>query len=54
MNWLLIEEGIDFALIKLIFNGLNNKNMPENLQLKLSKEKRTEKFSYVSASERKH
>ena len=39
MNWLLIEEGIDFALIKLIFNGLNNKNMPENLQLKLSKEK---------------
>ena len=39
MNWLLIEERIDFALMKLVFNGLNNKNMPENLQLKLSKEK---------------
>ena len=26
--------------MKLVFNGLNNKNMPENLQLKLSKEKR--------------
>ena len=41
MNWLLIEEGIDFALMKLVFNGLNNKNMLENLQLKLSKEKRS-------------
>ena len=40
LNWLLIEEKIDFALIKLVFSGLNNKNMPENLQLKLSKEKR--------------
>ena len=39
LNWLLIEERIDFALMKLVFNGLNNKNMPENLQLKLSKEK---------------
>ena len=27
--------------MKLIFNGLNNKNVPENLQLKLSKEKRS-------------
>ena len=25
--------------MKLVFNGLNNKNMPENLQIKLSKEK---------------
>ena len=41
LNWLLIEEIIDFALMKLVFNGLNNKNMPENLQLKLSKEKRS-------------
>ena len=39
--WLLIEERIAFALMKLVFNGLNNKNMPENLQLKLSKEKRS-------------
>ena len=38
LNWLLIEERIDFALMKLVFNGLNNKNMPENFQLKLSKE----------------
>ena len=38
LNWLLTEERIDFALMKLVFNGLN-KNMPENLQLKLSKEK---------------
>ena len=41
LNWLLIEEVIYFALTKLVFNGLNNKNMPENLQLKLSKEKRS-------------
>ena len=27
--------------MKLLFSGLNNKNMPENLQLKLSKEKRS-------------
>ena len=40
LNWLLIEERIGFALMKLVFNGLNNKNMPENLQLELSKEKR--------------
>ena len=38
-NWLLIEERVDFALKKLVFNGLNNKNMPENLQIKLSNEK---------------
>ena len=39
LNWLLIKERVDFALMKLVFNGLNNKNIPENLQLKLSKEK---------------
>ena len=27
--------------MKLVFNGLNSQNMPENLQLKLSKEKRS-------------
>ena len=32
LNWLLIEERIDSALMKLVFNELNNKNMPENLQ----------------------
>ena len=37
----MIEERIDFALMRLFFNGLNNKNVPENLQLKLSKEKRS-------------
>ena len=37
LNWLLIEERIGFALMKLDFNGLNNKDMPENLQLKLCK-----------------
>ena len=41
LNWLLIEERIDFALMKLVFNGLNDKNMPENLQLKLSKKTRS-------------
>ena len=41
LNWLLLEERIDIALMKLVFNGLNNKNMPENLQPKLSKEKRS-------------
>ena len=40
LNWSLIEETIDFPLMKLVFNELDNKNMPENLQLKLSKEKR--------------
>ena len=32
---------LEFALMKLVFNGLSNKNMPENLQLRLSKEKRS-------------
>ena len=41
MNWLFIEERIDFAPMKLVLNGLNNKNIPENLQLKLSKEKQS-------------
>ena len=31
LKWLLIEKRIDFALMKLGFNGLNNKKMPENL-----------------------
>ena len=38
--------------MKLVFNRLNNKNMPENLQLKLSKEKPSlRKNCYKSASE---
>ena len=41
LNWLVIEERIDFTLMKLVFNGLNNKNMSEDLQLKLSEEKRS-------------
>ena len=40
LNWLWIEKRIDFALPKLVFNGLN-KDMPENLQPKLSTEKRS-------------
>ena len=28
-------------LMKPVFNGLNNKNIPENVQLKLSKEKQS-------------
>ena len=28
-------------LMKPVFNGLNNKNMPKNAQLKLSKEKQS-------------
>ena len=40
-NWLLIEERIDFALMKLVFNRLNNQTMPENLQVKFSKQKRS-------------
>ena len=52
LNWLLIEERIGFALMKLVFDGLNNKNMAENLQLKLSKKMIvTEKINYTSASE---
>ena len=34
LKWLLIEERINFAFMKPDFNGLNNKNMPENLHLK--------------------
>ena len=41
LNWLVTEERIGFALMKLVFNGLNNKSMPEILRLKLSKEKRS-------------
>ena len=41
LNWLLIKKRIEFAVMKLVYNRLNNKNMPENLQLKLSKEKRS-------------
>ena len=40
LNWLWIEKRIDFALPKLVFNGLN-KDMLENLQPKLSTEKRS-------------
>ena len=50
--WLLLEERTDFALMKLVFKGLNNKNMPDNyaLQLKLPKKTIvTEKLSYASA-----
>ena len=41
LNWLSTKKRIDFALMKPVFNGLNNKNMPGNLRLKLSKEKRS-------------
>ena len=36
LKWFLVEETIDFAIIKLVFNELNKKNMPENLQLKVA------------------
>ena len=36
---MVIDKRIDFALMKLGLNGLNNKNMSEDLLLKLSKEK---------------
>ena len=36
----MVEEREDFALIKFVFDGLNNKHKPENLRLKLSREKR--------------
>ena len=35
LNWLLIEERIDFELMKLVFNELNHKNMPENFTAKI-------------------
>ena len=35
LKCLLFEERIDFAMMKLAFNGLNKKNMPENLELKV-------------------
>ena len=41
LNWLLIEERIDFEFMKFVFNGLNKKNMAENLRLELPKEKRS-------------
>ena len=41
LNWLLIRKKIEFAVMKRVYNGLNNKNIPENLQLKLSKEKQS-------------
>ena len=36
---MVIDKRIDFALMKLVLNGLNNKSMSEDLLLKLSKEK---------------
>ena len=39
--WLSIEKRIDFAIMKLIYNGLNKKNMLENLQSNVVKVKRT-------------
>ena len=34
LNWLLVKEIIDFAMMKLAFAGLYKKNIHENLQLK--------------------
>ena len=38
-NWLLVEERVDFTIMKLVLNRLNKKNMQEKLQLKTEKEK---------------
>ena len=35
LKWLIVEEAIAFATIKLAFNELNKKTMPEKLQLKV-------------------
>ena len=39
--WLSTEKRIDFATMKLSYNGLNKKNMLENLQSNVVKVKRT-------------
>ena len=51
VNWLLVEEKIEFQLMKFVFNGLDKINMPENLQLKVAGENRTHyaKIHYSNA-----
>ena len=34
LNWLLVEESVDFMIIELAFNKLNKKLMQEHLRLK--------------------
>ena len=35
LKWLLLEERIDSSILKLVYNGINKKNMPANLKLEL-------------------
>ena len=49
--WLSIEKRIDFAIMKLIYNRLDKKNMPENLQSDVVKSKKniTQNFTHANA-----
>ena len=38
---LLLEERIDSSILKIVYNGINKKNMPANLKLELKKPTRT-------------
>ena len=46
LNWLLVEESVDFTIIELAFNKLNKKLMQEHLRLKTNI---TRKFNYTNA-----
>ena len=39
LDWSLVEEKVDFMIIKLVCSGLNRKSIPLNLQLKIATEK---------------
>ena len=41
LKWLLLEERIDSSILRLVYNGINEKDMPANLKLKLKKTTRT-------------
>ena len=52
--WLSIEKRIDFAIMKLSYNGLDKKNTPENLQsnvVKVKKKSRKTSITLITENE---
>ena len=46
--WLSIEKRIDFAIMKLSYNGLDKKNTPENLQSNVVKAKKKSRKTSIT------
>ena len=52
--WLSIKKRIDFAIMKLSYNGLDKKNTPENLQsnvVKVKKKSRKTSITLITENE---